>query len=150
LLRVMIDGIPHLQALAPGGAAGNPFIEGAPKQAALTDPNAVLYSLKSSADYEPEPSLSSIRAKVFALNFGDDEFNPADLCILERLMARVSHGRFVVPSGSEITYGHDDGASETLVPTRCRVHAQPRRGPTMELDWRMRRKEMHHTGFPAA
>jgi homoserine O-acetyltransferase len=38
-------------------------------QAEATDANDVLYSLKSSADYNPEPGLASIKTKVFALNF---------------------------------------------------------------------------------
>jgi homoserine O-acetyltransferase len=50
--------------------------------------------------------LSSITTKFFALNFSDDEFNPAELGILDRLMPRVKRGHFVVQPGSETTYGH--------------------------------------------
>lgn len=69
------------------------------KQAALTDPDDVLYSLKSSGDYDPEADWTSIRA--LALNFGGGEFNPTELGILDRLMSRVRYGRFVVKPGSE-------------------------------------------------
>jgi len=31
----------------------------------------LIYSLKSSADYDPEPELGRIKAKLFALNFGE-------------------------------------------------------------------------------
>src|SRR6516165_9973678 len=47
------------------------------EQNAGADPNDLLYSLEASQDYDPEPGLSQIRAKVYALNFSDDEFNLA-------------------------------------------------------------------------
>jgi homoserine O-acetyltransferase len=106
ILRTMIDGVPHLQAIVPDGQAADQFIEDARKQAEAIDANDILYSLKSSADYDPEPGLTSIRTKVFALNFDDDEFNPEMLHVLERLMTQVPHGRFIVQSGSETSFGH--------------------------------------------
>jgi homoserine O-acetyltransferase/O-succinyltransferase len=106
LLRMMIDGVPHLQTLLPDGPAADRFIDDARKQAESVDANNLLYSLKSSADYDPEPSLASIKTKVYALNFSDDEFNPEELHVLERLMPQVRHGRFVVQPGSATSYGH--------------------------------------------
>jgi homoserine O-acetyltransferase/O-succinyltransferase len=106
LLRLMIDGVPHLQAIVPDGEAADRFIAEGRGQAELIDANNVLYSLKSSSDYDPEPKLLSIGAKVFALNFDDDEFNPEQLHILEHLMPRVRHGRYVVQKGNENSYGH--------------------------------------------
>jgi homoserine O-acetyltransferase len=44
--------------------------------------------LEASADYHPEPGLSAIKTKVFALNFSDDELNPDELHILESLIRR--------------------------------------------------------------
>jgi homoserine O-acetyltransferase/O-succinyltransferase len=106
ILRMMIDGVPHLQAIIPDGQAADRFIEDARRQAEAGDPNDALYSLKSSADYDPEPGLASIRTKVFALNFDDDEFNPEMLHVLQRLGPRVPRGRFVVQPGSETSFGH--------------------------------------------
>jgi homoserine O-acetyltransferase/O-succinyltransferase len=106
ILRMMIDGVPHLQATVPDGQAADRIIEDERKQAEAVDANDILYSLKSSADYDPEPGLTSIRTKVFALNFDDDEFNPEMLHVLERLMTQVPHGRFIVQSGSETSFGH--------------------------------------------
>jgi homoserine O-acetyltransferase len=102
----MIDGVPHLQTIIPDGLAADKFISDARRQAAAADANDVLYSLKSSEDYDPEPGLRSIKTKVFALNFADDEFNPQGLHVLERLMPQVQHGRFVVQPGSETSFGH--------------------------------------------
>ena len=106
LLRMMIDGVPHMQALATDTAAANKFKAEAAAEAAGLDPNDFLYSLKSSADYDPEPGLRAIRTKVFALNFDDDEFNPDRLQILEQLIPRVSSGRYVVQTGSTRSFGH--------------------------------------------
>ena len=70
------------------------------------DANDILYSLSSSADYDPQPGLATIKTKVYALNFADDEFNPAELHVLEELMPRVREGRFIVQPGSAESFGH--------------------------------------------
>jgi homoserine O-acetyltransferase/O-succinyltransferase len=106
ILRMMIDGVPHLQVIVPDGQAADRFIEDTRKHAEAIDANDILYSLKSSADYDPEPGLASIRTKVFALNFDDDEFNPEVLHVLERLIRQVPLGRFIVQPGSETSFGH--------------------------------------------
>ena len=106
VLRMLIDSVPHLQAIVLDGQAADRFVENARKQAEAVDANDILYSLKSSADYDPEPGLASIKTKVFALNFADDAFNPEELHVLERLMPRVAHGRFFVQPGSETSFGH--------------------------------------------
>jgi homoserine O-acetyltransferase len=106
LLRMMIDGVPHLQTIAPDGPAADAFIADAGEEASSGDANDVLYSLKSSADYDPEPGLASIRTRVFALNFNDDEFNPDQLQILERLTLRVPGARYVVQPGTSTSFGH--------------------------------------------
>src|SRR5580700_10676724 len=106
VLRMLIDSVPHLQAIVPDGQAADRFIENARKQAEAVDANDILYSLKSSADYDPEPGLASIKTKVFALNFSDDEFNPDELQILEWLIRKVPRGSYVVQPGSDISYGH--------------------------------------------
>src|ERR1700722_18347086 len=106
LLRMMIDGVPHLQATVTDGASADQFIAQSATQAQSIDANDILYSLESSADYAPQPPLSSIRAKVFALNFDDDEFNPDRLGILQSLMGEVTHARFVVQPGTASSFGH--------------------------------------------
>ncbi|BFT72417.1 alpha/beta fold hydrolase [Paenibacillus sp. P36] len=106
VLRMMIDSVVHLQETLPDGAATDEFIEKTHKQAAQIDANDILYSLKSSADYNPEPGLSKIKTKLFALNFSDDEFNPEELHVLERLVPKVKNGRYVVQPGTSISRGH--------------------------------------------
>src|SRR6202022_1467342 len=106
LLRMMIDGVPHLQAAIPDTKAAESYMAAITKQNAQLDPNDLLYSLESSQDYDPEPDLAKIKAKVFALNFSDDEFNPDELQILQSRMKSVKNGRYVVQSGSFKTFGH--------------------------------------------
>jgi homoserine O-acetyltransferase len=106
LLRMMIDGVPHLQAAIPGTKAAEEFMAAVVKQNAQADPNDLLYSLESSADYDPEPGLSKIKVKVYALNFSDDEFNPDTLQILQTRMKSVALGKYVIQQGSAASFGH--------------------------------------------
>lgn len=106
LLFMMIDGVPHLQTTTPDWAGAGKFLSNLDRQGETADPNDLLYSLKSSADYDPEPGLDRIKAKLFALNFGDDEFNPDELGILQKLTPTVAHARYVVQPGSASTFGH--------------------------------------------
>ncbi|MFZ5680255.1 MAG: hypothetical protein ACOY91_10920 [Pseudomonadota bacterium] len=103
---MMIDGVPRLQAAVPDDTSADKFVDTIRKQGEALDANDVLYTIKSSLDYDPEPSLEKIKTNVYALNFDDDEFNPAQLKILERLVSRVPHVKFVVQAGSEKSYGH--------------------------------------------
>jgi homoserine O-acetyltransferase len=70
------------------------------------DPNDMLYQFASSSDYNPEPELEKIRARLIAVNSADDEVNPPELGILERCMKRVKNGRFVLIPTSDETRGH--------------------------------------------
>ena len=106
ILRLMIDGVPHLQSALPDEAAADKFVAAIQKQAEGLDANDLLHSIKSSLDYDPERDLARIKTKVYALNFDDDEFNPARLLILESLLKRVPQPKYAVQAGSEKSYGH--------------------------------------------
>lgn len=70
------------------------------------DANNILYRFESSFDFNPEPDLGKIRARVLTILFADDELNPLNLGIMERVMPKVKSGRMVViPEGPE-TEGH--------------------------------------------
>jgi homoserine O-acetyltransferase/O-succinyltransferase len=116
LMRMMLDGVPRLQALVPDGPAADRFIADARCQAVPVDANDILYSLSSSSDYDPRSGLATIETKVYALNFADDEFNPAELHVLEELMPKVRQGRFVVQLGSAGSFGHLTMAHPELWP----------------------------------
>jgi homoserine O-acetyltransferase len=106
LLRMMIDGVPHLQATIPDTKAAEDYMMAIVEQNTQADPNDLLYSLESSADYNPEPGLSTIKARVYALNFSDDEFNPDVLQILQTRIKSVVHGKYAIQQGSPTSYGH--------------------------------------------
>jgi homoserine O-acetyltransferase len=106
ILRLMIDSASALQHEVPNGPAADKFLSTNRFAAEHTDANDILYSLKSSFSYDPEPELSKIKAKLFALNFSDDEFNPDRLQALEQLVPKLEHGRYVVQPGTPSSPGH--------------------------------------------
>jgi len=70
------------------------------------DANDMLYQFDASSDYNPEPNLEKIKARLIAINSADDEVNPPELGILERTIKRVKNGRYVLIPTSEETRGH--------------------------------------------
>jgi homoserine O-acetyltransferase len=70
------------------------------------DANDMLYAFDASRDYDPEPMLGRITAPVLAINSADDQVNPPELGLMERLMPRVAHGRYVLLPITAQTRGH--------------------------------------------
>ena len=70
------------------------------------DANDFLYAFDASRDYNPEPLLARITVPLLAINSADDQVNPPELGIIERLMPRVARGQFVLVPISAITRGH--------------------------------------------
>lgn len=70
------------------------------------DANDVLYAFDASRDYDPSARLDRITAHVLAINSMDDFVNPPELGIVEALMPRVKHGRFVLLPITDQTRGH--------------------------------------------
>ena len=66
----------------------------------------MLYQFDASRDYDPSPDLERIAAPLLAINSADDLINPPELGIMERLMPRVAHGRYILVPISERTSGH--------------------------------------------
>lgn len=71
-----------------------------------TDANDLLYQVEASRDYDPSGALDRITAPVLAVNSADDFINPPELGIMERMIAMVKHGRYVLIPTSERTRGH--------------------------------------------
>ena len=71
-----------------------------------TDANDFLYQYEASRDYDPSVALEKIQAPLVAINSADDEVNPPELGLMERLMPRVKRGRYVLIPTSEHTRGH--------------------------------------------
>ena len=70
------------------------------------DANDFLYAFDSSRDYDPSPLLGRITAPLLAINSADDQVNPPELGIIERLISRVPNGRFIMLPISAATRGH--------------------------------------------
>lgn len=71
-----------------------------------TDANDLLYAVESSRDYDPSGGLERVTAPVLAINSADDEINPPELNVMQALIARVPHARFVLLPISPATHGH--------------------------------------------
>ena len=71
-----------------------------------TDANDFLYQYEASRDYDPSGALEKIQAPLVAINSADDEVNPPELGLMERLIPRVKRGKYVLIPTSERTRGH--------------------------------------------
>jgi len=73
---------------------------------AATKADDLLYALESSRNYDPSSQLEKITAPLLAINSADDFINPPELGIMERLIKRVPHGRYLLIPTSDQTHGH--------------------------------------------
>jgi homoserine O-acetyltransferase len=76
------------------------------RQVKAQDANDVIYAFDASRDYDPSAHLEDIKAHVLAINSADDFVNPPELPLMNQLMPRVKHGRFVMIPISDATRGH--------------------------------------------
>lgn len=106
LTRLMIEGVPHMQRMLPSVAASQAYLQSVDQQSAAADANDFLYSILSSQDYAPEDRLSKIHTKVYALNFDDDEFNPARLNLLKPAIRKIAKAEYAIKRGTSSSYGH--------------------------------------------
>lgn len=107
LVRMMIDGVPHLQTEFGPGPGMDKLLGGIRKAVVgHVDANDFIYSLQASNDYNAENDLRKVTARVFAVNFDDDEFYPDSLGILERDMPQVAQGHFTVRPTDSTSSGH--------------------------------------------
>lgn len=96
----------RIQEIAPTLAAADALYEQRLVQAAKGDANDALWAIEAIRDYNPEPDLHRIKAKVLLINTAEDEANPPELGTVERAMQRVRDGRYVlIPAGPK-THGH--------------------------------------------
>jgi homoserine O-acetyltransferase len=96
----------RIQEIAPTLAAADALYEQRLAQAAKGDANDALWAIEAIRDYNPEPDLHKIKAKVLLINAAEDEANPPELGTVERAMQRVRDGRYVlIPAGPK-THGH--------------------------------------------
>ena len=87
-------------------AADNWYDDQISSRVASTDANDMLYQYNASRDYDPSPSLEKITAALLAINSADDEVNPPELGLMEKLMPRVKRGHYILIPTSDQTRGH--------------------------------------------
>jgi homoserine O-acetyltransferase len=93
-------------AALPTWAATDKAVADALALTPANDANDTIYQFAAARDYDPEPRLVQIRARLLAINSADDERNPAELGITARLVKRVKNGRYYeIPTGPD-TRGH--------------------------------------------
>ena len=96
----------RIQEMAPNLAAADKLYEERLAQAAKTDANDQLWAIEAIRDYNPEPDLDRIKARVMLINDAEDHANPPELGTVERAMKRVKHGRYVLLPAGPDTHGH--------------------------------------------
>lgn len=87
-------------------AADSTILAYVDRQTSTHDANDVIYAFEASRNYDPSAKLESIAIPVLAINSADDFVNPPELGLMEKLMPRVQHGRYVLIPISEKTRGH--------------------------------------------
>lgn len=105
-VRMLLDGVFHLENTIEASSDADKFVQNASQEALKSDANDLIYALEASNDYDPEPQLETINTHVFALDFTDDQFDPVQLGVLDRLIKRVKHGQAVIQIGTPHSYGH--------------------------------------------
>ena len=76
------------------------------KAPSTADANNHLYLWEASRDYNPNPHLEKIKAKVLVINSADDERNPPSLGLMEKALQRMPTARLLLIPASDQTAGH--------------------------------------------
>jgi homoserine O-acetyltransferase/O-succinyltransferase len=100
------ENVVRLQEMAPTREAGDEMYKKLVEEAKKGDANNTLWGIEAVMDYNPEPELGKIKARLLAINFEDDEANPPQLNVVEPAIKRIKNARHVViPAGPE-SHGH--------------------------------------------
>lgn len=105
-LALLPESPARIQEEAPNGAAAERLYGKALARLAESDANDTLYRLEAGADYNPEPGLGNIKARLLLINTADDFADPPELPASERAMQRIANGQSVVIPAGARTHGH--------------------------------------------
>jgi len=94
------------QARAGTHAQADRLVDGMLADEPGRDANDTIYQFDASRDYDPAPGLERIKARVLAINSADDERNPHETGLMDKLMARLARGSFYLIPASAQTRGH--------------------------------------------
>ena len=115
MFELVIDAASLVQSSSPDrDVAGTIFKLWMGDAGQERDATDLVYALDASRNYNPEPALEKIRARVTAVNAADDFINNTDVGIMEALMKRVKRGKFVLLPETAGTHGHSSGGDPSL------------------------------------
>ena len=107
VLLFMVSSPLQWQKAAPTRDAADRFLDEQRKfRMAGVDANDFLYAFEASREYDPSTGLEKIAAPLVAINSADDQVNPPELGLMEKLIPRVRRGRYVLIPTSDRTRGH--------------------------------------------
>jgi len=99
-------GTLNLQRIAPTREAADRLVDQRLAAPPPRDANDFLWQWDSSRDYNPEPDLGRIKARVLAINAADDERNPPETGLMQAAIARIPNARLLLIPASAETLGH--------------------------------------------
>ena len=103
---MMTESRVRLYEAAPSRAKTIALFDKIVDDARLLDANDYLYGYEASWDYDPEPNLDKIKARLLAVNFADDMANALELGLVERAVAKIPSARSVIVPASDKSHGH--------------------------------------------
>ena len=107
VFKLFVDSPARLAESLPDVAAADALVRKTAEEAvAAEDPNDVIWEFEASHDYDPGPGLGLITAPLLAVNFQDDDVNPAALGVLEDAIRKVPNGRAVTLPAGPRSRGH--------------------------------------------
>ena len=89
VFKLFVESPARMAAGLPDVATADALIRKVAAEAvAAEDPNDVIWEFEASQDYDPAPGLGRIAAPLLAVNFADDEVNPAALGVLDAAVGK--------------------------------------------------------------
>ncbi len=118
LFKLLVDSPARLAAQFDDIAAADAHVRDVAAEAMeVEDVDNVIREFEASRDYDPAPGLGRITAPLLAVNFADDEINPAALGVLARAITKVPQGRAIT-----LPAGPDSRGHQTLQVARLWAH----------------------------
>ena len=95
-----------LQRLAPTREKADQLLNQRLTTPLKADANDNLYQWDASRDYDLLSQIGKIKATLLAINSADDERNPPELGVMEKVIPQIPSARLLLIPGSEQTAGH--------------------------------------------
>jgi len=100
------ENVLQILKMAPTREIGDEIYKKLQEAAKHRDANDTLWGIEAVMDYNPTPHLHEIKARLMAINSGDDEANPPQIASTEREIKRIPNAKYVLIPASEETHGH--------------------------------------------